>query len=266
MSAPEKQMKDYLIFGQELRVSPWRSPNKIGLTGMELGSGNSTQIVNLIGCEIVNGTYKPGARMPDEATMREHYSVSRTALREAYSKLTAKGMIRARPKIGTHVRPQSDWNMLDSEVLTWHLHTMPPEAIASDLYALRRMVEPSAAALAAEVRTQENLSVITKAYSDMETCKSGTSDLIEADSRFHLAILSATNNHFIGAFSALIQAAMLSTFRLSWRGAQEMQEDRLHQHKYVLDAISDQNPVQARTLMERLLDDSIKDVRGGLGT
>lgn len=238
--------------------------DEIGVRMRDAKSTNSTQLVNLIGCEIVKGGFQPGSRLPDEATMLARYSVSRTALRETYGKLTAKGLIHARPKVGTRVRPQADWNMLDSEVLTWHLQTMPPETLATDLYALRRMVEPSAAALAAEARSDEALEQIAAAYAEMKACSEGGGDLIDADFRFHLAILSATQNHFIGAFSSLIRAAMISTFRLSWRGAAEIQDARLFQHENVLEAIRQRNPDLARKAMEELLDDSIKDVHEAL--
>ena len=81
--------------------------------------------------------------------MRSRFAVSRTALREAYSVLAAKGLILPRPKIGTRVRPKADWNMLDPEVLTWHLEAVPNEEFISELYTLRHMIEPEAAALAA---------------------------------------------------------------------------------------------------------------------
>lgn len=236
-----------------------------GNTGHAIEGGGPSQLTSRIGCEIISGAYEPGMRMPDEATMLRRYAISRTALREAYSKLAAKGLIQARPKIGTHVRPQSDWNMLDSDVLAWHMQTMPAEAIASDLYALRRMVEPGAAAMAAQVRSDEALAAMSQAYSDMKLCSQGDGDLIEADFRFHLAILSATGNHFIGAFSALIHAAMVSTFGLSWRGAAGIKQDRMLQHGNVLDAIREQRADAARTGMETLLDDSINDVREALG-
>jgi len=92
-------------------------------------------------------------------------------------------------------------------------------------------------------------------------------ELVEADLRFHLEILFATHNHFIGAFSALIHAAMISTFRLSWRGAEAavIKEDRLKQHGEVLEAIRQREPDLARKRMETLLDDSIRDVNEALG-
>lgn len=226
----------------------------------------SENVAHRIGREIVEGYYPPDTRLPDEATMLNRYAVSRTALREAYSKLTAKGMIAARPKVGTSVRSPSQWNMLDGDVLSWHLQTRPPEGIATDLYALRRMVEPGAAALAAEARDDEELQDIQDAYDLMLKAATDEVELVDADLRFHVSILNATHNHFIGAFSSLIHAAMLSTFEVSWRGAEAavIKENRLHQHGDVLEAIRLKDADLARLRMERLLDDSIKDTQDAL--
>jgi GntR family galactonate operon transcriptional repressor len=228
-------------------------------TPQEMG-GARTHVVDQIGKQIVSGGYPPGSRLPDESVMLERYAVSRTALREAYSKLTAKGLIVARPKVGTSVRPQSAWNMLDPEVLYWHLQTMPAGSMASDLYTLRRMLEPPAAALAATTHDDAALQSIRQAYADMCAHAGSEMELIEADLRFHIAILSATRNHFIGAFSALIHAAMVSTFSISWRGASGIRAERLQQHGDVLDAIEQRDAEEARIRMQRLLDDSIGDV------
>ncbi|MEM8267005.1 GntR family transcriptional regulator, partial [Morganella morganii] len=49
----------------------------------------------------------------------EQFGVSRTAVREAVKMLAAKGMLLPRPRIGTRVMPQSQWNFLDQDLLTW---------------------------------------------------------------------------------------------------------------------------------------------------
>src|SRR5437763_6451224 len=46
-----------------------------------------------LGREIVGGFYQPGDQLPNELDLRDHLSVSRAALREAYRVLTAKGLI-----------------------------------------------------------------------------------------------------------------------------------------------------------------------------
>lgn len=225
---------------------------------------SASSLLHRIGREIVGGSFLAGELMPNEATMRERYAVSRTSLREAYSKLTAKGLISARPKVGTRVRTRDHWNMLDPDVLVWHLQTVPAEEIAADLYALRRMVEPSASEMAAAQRTDEDMTDIDAAFTAMKANAGNENQLVDADFQFHLAILNATKNPFINAFSALIRAAMISTFELSWRGAEIIKDQRLAQHGAVADAIRDQEPARARVLMEELLDESIKDVSGAL--
>ena len=218
-------------------------------------------IAHKVGCEIVAGIFPPGTLLPNEAEMRSRFAVSRTALREAYSVLAAKGLILPRPKIGTRVRPKADWNMLDPEVLTWHLEAVPNEKFISELYTLRHMVEPEAAAAAAAAPSQATIDEIGSAFAEMVRCKDGAGDLISADLRFHLGILNATNNHFIGALGSLIYAALTSTFRLSWEGAARIRDNRLAQHGAVFEAIRDGRPELARERMRALLTDSLGDVR-----
>jgi len=219
-----------------------------------------SQLAGRLGREIVGGLYPTGALLPNAVEMCARYSVSRTALREAYSVLAAKALIVARPKVGTRVRPKSDWNMLDPEMLSWHLQSVPTEDFVADLFVLRQMVEPAAAALAAAERSSGTLERITEAYGRMERFKNGNGDLIKADLDFHLAILGATSNHFLTALGGLIEASLECTFKLSWEGAGRIQDDRLDQHKDILRAICDGSAELARERMAGLLRASINDV------
>ena len=218
-------------------------------------------ITGKLGREIVGGTFPPGSLLPNAFEMCARFAVSRTALREAYSMLTAKALIVARPKVGTRVRPKADWNMLDPEVLAWHIQTVPTEDFVADLFVLRQMIEPAAAALAASANSRATIDRIAAALADMERCKDGAGDLIAADLQFHLAILEATGNHFIGALGGLIHASLQCSFKLSWEGAARIQDDRLHQHRMIFEAISEGLPERARERMTDLLRDSIIDVR-----
>lgn len=207
------------------------------------------------------GVYPPGSLLPSATEMCARFSVSRTALREAYSRLNAKALIVARPKIGTRVRPNADWNLLDPEVLAWHLQARPTEHFVDDLFVLRQMVEPAAAALAASSRSRATVERIAEAYGRMDRFKNGAGDLIGADLEFHMGILEATENPFLAALGGLIQTALECTFQLSWQGARRIQDDRLLQHRAIFEAIRDRAPELARDRMSELLSDSIGDVR-----
>ena len=121
-----------------------------------------------LGGEIIAGVYPPGSRLPGEAILLERFKVSRPTLREAFRVLAAKGLIVSRQKVGTSVRPKSDWNMLDPDFLAWHLRAALNEDFVNDLFQLRQMVEPQAAYLAALSRDPAALERISAAYADME--------------------------------------------------------------------------------------------------
>lgn len=229
-------------------------------------SKGDAKILSQLGREIVGGTYPADERMPDEASMLAKYDISRTALREAYAQLTSKGMIVARPKVGTSVTSPIYWNMLDPDVLLWHLDSKPLGDVARSLHPLRRMVEPGAAAMAAQSRREDELARLESAYEQMRDAGNDGEAQLAANLRFHLEILSATHNPFIGAFNTLLSTVMQRTMRLGWDGVGQvaLRPARLLQHQDVLDAIRRRDPDMARMRMEILVDDSLKDITQAL--
>ena len=114
------------------------------------GSGNITvELVNRLGHQIVSGRFSAIDGLPNEGVLSSELKISRTAVREAIKMLTAKGLVGSRPRRGTEVRPVSDWNLLDSDVLRWLRESPPDRRIVVELLELRLGFEPEAAALAA---------------------------------------------------------------------------------------------------------------------
>jgi DNA-binding FadR family transcriptional regulator len=222
---------------------------------------SDAQLAARLGRDIVNGVFPAGSLLPSAAEMGARFSASRTALREAYSKLSGKGLIVARPRIGTRVRLKADWNLLDPDVLAWRLSSEPEGHFVDDLFTLRRAIEPVAAEIAATSRSLEGVARMTDAFGRMERFRNGEGDLIGSDVDFHVAILEATGNHFLAALGGLIQAALECSFRFTWIGATSIRDDRLEQHRVVLAAIEAGRPDLARARMVELLNDSYDDMR-----
>ncbi len=226
--------------------------------------GLSERVAEHLGRRIVAGQPAPGAAMPSEFELCASLGVSRPALREGLRLLAAKGLIATRRKLGTRVRPQSDWNMLDARVLSWHLAAAPPDAFVTGLFELRHIVEPPVAALAAARATPADLATIAAALDDMARSTAVAADPVAADLRFHEAVLASAGNPFLASFGAAIESALSASFRLSWDPAARATERSLAQHRAVLDAIRARNPERAHAAMTALLDSAVDDVRRSL--
>ncbi len=169
------------------------------------------KVAHTLGTRIMSGEYAPGALLPNEDTLSGELGVSRTALREAIKVLTSKGLIESRPKIGTRVRPQRVWNLLDPDILAWSLATRPVLEFIDKLLELREMVEPGAAALAARNHTPAQAEALRLAFAGMVAAP----DLDAwnaADVRFHQALMAATGNELIASLGALIDLALSTSF------------------------------------------------------
>src|SRR5215471_603572 len=124
-------------------------------------------IARKLGIAIVSGQYRPGDLLDGEIASSEQLSVSRTAYREAVRILAAKGLVDARPKVGTRINPQAKWNLLDPDVLDWTFESEPDLELLNSLFELRNVVESAAAGLAAQRRTAAHLKAMRVALNGM---------------------------------------------------------------------------------------------------
>ena len=222
------------------------------------------KIANTLGAAIIGGDPAPGAALPTEIELCGRLGVSRSALREAFKLLVAKRLIASRQKVGTTVRPQAEWNMLDLDVLTWFLHARPSDAFVTGLFEVRAIIEPAAAAMAAERAAPDSAAAVTASLSAMRRAQDGHGDLLAADLAFHQAVLRATENHFLASFATVIEGSLAASFHLSWEVGGQAPTIAVKLHQDVADAIAAHQPEAARAAMDELLRGAMADVRLGL--
>lgn len=226
----------------------------IAAGGRERPGSLSDRVAAEIGRRIVTGVYAPGDTLPTEPKVQAEFGVSRTAVREAIRLLSAKGLTVSRPKIGTKVRPRTDWNMLDSDVLRWQLDERPSDEFIHALFEMREIIEPAAAARAAERATPEAIETLREALDGIRDRQRGSSEQIHADLVFHMTILEASQNPFLRSIGGLIESGLVVSFSLGWRTV--MGDDAVLQHRDVYEAIRNQDPDEAYLAMRRLLRNS----------
>jgi DNA-binding FadR family transcriptional regulator len=139
------------------------------LSGRRAARNFHTFVINEIGHAIVTGEFAVGSVLASDAAMMETYGVSRTVLREALKTLEAKGLVEARPKVGTRVSPRSRWNFFDPLVLAWHFNAPPDPDLYASLFRVRHALEGPMVRLAASQRTAEHVRLLKYWCHQMET-------------------------------------------------------------------------------------------------
>jgi GntR family transcriptional regulator, galactonate operon transcriptional repressor len=226
------------------------------LPPLRIGSGRKRNlfghVVEELGIRIVRGDLGPDEPFPKEADLEREYGVSRSVIREAVKTLAAKGLLESKTRTGIRVLPAMHWNLLDAEVLSWRYNTMQPVQFFAELFEIRLMIEPEAAALAAMRATGDELEEIETAFQAMVEASQANTPGIEADLRFHRGILAAGRNPLLLQMGNLIGVGLLISHRFS----RESFAMFLPLHRDVMEAIKAVDPDGARASMQRLLNET----------
>lgn len=213
------------------------------------------QVARELGRRIVSGDLPEGARLDVEDRLVEQFGVSRTVIREAIKGLGAKGLIQVRPRLGTSVLPRKRWNLLDPDVMHWQREAPPSMAVLRQLREMRSIVEPAAAALAAERCRRP--APLQAAYGKMEQTVHDPHAFAVADAALHIEILHAADNDYLDALGGLILTDLLSSIRIT-NPDRDRNSRSLPLHRAVVDAIVEGDREEAAAAMRALLDNSAR--------
>ena len=194
--------------------------------------GNLGEMVaqQLLG-EIREKALPKGTKLPTERELMEALRVGRSTVREAINGLAMLGVLEIRRGHGAFVL-DPDAGLEKHSVISLAL----ARGVTPDLFEARRLVEPFGASLAAERRTDADLSEIAQALIDHEEALRRGELAVEPSVRFHLQIAEATHNDVIAGFVHTFQDP------LAQRGPvlEEMEgfrEWEVEQHRSVLEPI-----------------------------
>jgi DNA-binding FadR family transcriptional regulator len=149
------------------------------------GRNLTYSMLDSLGRAIVTGRYQDRS-FPTEAELAKAHGVSRSVTREAMKMLAAKGLVSARPRQGTAVRPTEDWNLFDPDVLRWLLERRFSIELLRHFTQLRVAIEPEAAALAARYAGEEDRRSIAAGLARMVAAERGEDEVLDADIAFHV--------------------------------------------------------------------------------
>ncbi|MFG1183997.1 MULTISPECIES: GntR family transcriptional regulator [Xanthobacter] len=188
--------------------------------GGDDGLSRAQRVYERLKEDIRAGALRRGERVREEQVARA-LGVSRTPVREALARLTARGLIEATPAglvVATISRPQT-----------------------LELYAMREVLEGSAARFAAQHAAPSEIAMLDRLSSAFETAFGDAGRLAELNRRFHSAIVDAAHNRYlVRMLDELSDALALlpgTTFQLAERGPLAVSE-----HAAIVAAIAARDP------------------------
>jgi len=195
---------------------------------------------------IETGEWPEGFRLPPERELAATYSLARNTVRKALS-LVGDRVVRSVGR-GTHVRSQHGIGMPN---FAGHLRSSSP----AEVMEVRLIIEPQAAALAAQRATSEDLDHIDDCLRQSLRAK-GLAEFEHWDAALHLAIFRAAKNALLLDYCDAINAARHQPdwFLMKQRSATETLRSQYNQdHTAVVTALRRRDADAARQALHRHL-------------
>ena len=178
---------------------------------------------------VVEKGLRPGEKLPNEVELAGELGVSRATLREAIRTLTVQGVLEVRRGKGTFVsaavEEMDDFGFSSLERVRGQLR---------DLFELRSIFEPRAAALACRRATEEELADILARGEAVERCIRAGEDRTQADRAFHAAIVRGAHNEFLVRLLPLIDQAV-SAALTAGEHQEQLAEDTCRDHALLME-------------------------------
>lgn len=218
------------------------------------------ELVRELVSEITSGERVEGDSLPREVDLAERFDVSRGVARESLRALEERGLIRVKHGRGATVRPASEWNMFDGEVMAGMLAGPRADTALSGALECLRILEPEAAALAAERASSQDLQELSQALEriDEGSRRAATNPTTRARARageiaFHRALMRAAQNPSIARIGEPLHHALgvAKEFR---RGTEDAPAPQVQDYERIVEAVAHDDPEGARDATRRCLD------------
>ncbi|KFZ36193.1 transcriptional regulator PdhR [Shewanella mangrovi] len=193
---------------------------------------------------ILEGSLKPGQKLPPERELALQFEVSRPSLREAIQKLEAKGLLLRRQGGGTYVKEQL-WKSMADPIVELMLSDSESQY---DLLEFRHATEGMMAYFAALRGTDADMDNLENMLEQVEQA-SGIDNMATAIVNFYRAIAEASHNvamlHLVLSLTSVLHKNVAQNLELLSRREEASSEANEHRRD-LLAAIVRRDPEAAR--------------------
>jgi len=204
----------------------------------------SGRVIRQIRDLILRGDLKPGQRLAPERELAEQIGVSRPSVRAGLRSLRAKGVLTTRHGSGTFVSDGPP--ILDSEPLSFlaALHGFTRH----EMFEARRVLEVSAAGMAAERADGDLMAAIADEVTGMFASLGDPQAFLLHDIRFHRTVATASRNPILASLVEMVSAIFYTRRTRTADRARDLR-DTAEAHRQIYQAIRSHHRGDAERLM-----------------
>ena len=193
--------------------------------------------------QILTGSLPEGTLLPNERELSERASISRTSVREALRILEGEGLIAIRTgrKGGSEVIKPSSIGIEKSIDIFIKGQGIRMQAVSE----VREAIEPHAARLAAQNRSNEDLQELKKAHANLKESGEDIPAFLKANLVWHLQVVKASHNELLIAFMTAISKSFYESTDVTDFNSIEIRKAVEIAHQRVITAIESANPESA---------------------
>ncbi len=185
-----------------------------------------------------------GAKLPTERELCESFGVSRTALREALRRLSARGLIEITKGSGMRVKGLNIKDAISSLNLYYDLQF--DRNLIAQFIEVRQLFEPHIVKLACLQRTEDDLTEIKANLKEFAECNPDDTQLeSDLDNKFHLLVAKATHNPIIQVTMEPIYTLLPRMRNLIYSNIEGEKLITLNYHTKIFEALKEKNKARA---------------------
>lgn len=189
-----------------------------------------------------------GSKLPTEREMCESFGVSRTALREALRRLSARGLISIQKGSGMYVSELKIEDAISNLNLYYDLSF--GNNLMAQFIEVRRLFEPEIARLAAKNRNDRDIAELEKNLKAFAACNPDNTQMeVDLDNKFHLMITKSTANPVVQITMEPIYSLLPRMRNYMYGNVEGEKEVTFKAHSEILNAIRDKDEDKAYTEM-----------------
>ena len=201
--------------------------------------------------QILGMALPTGAPLPTERDLVTQTGLSRSSVREALRILEAENLVQTRPGRfgGTATNRPNDDSLGRSISLFVHGRGI---SLAS-LLQTREAIEPSLAALAAQSRSEAEMTLLNEATQRVEDAFDDVPLFLRENVNWHIAIASASHNELLRAFLTASSNLIYKATAINDFSTEDVRRQVIQAHRRILEAIAAKDADAARRRMARHL-------------